>query len=88
MLKRDTISVSATKTTFIIDKIGNMLILATKVLGTDRNLAWEIITEKGKVLREYAQIIRAEIERGNCTKAQLESEIAVAQAALNHLPQE
>ena len=48
----------------------------------------EIITEEGKAFSEYAQIIRAEIERGNCTKAQLESEIAVAQAALNYLPQE
>ena len=67
--------------------IGKTLFLATEVPEC-MDLTWEIITEEGKAFREYAQIIRAEIERGNCTKAQLESGIAVAQAALSHLPQE
>lgn len=71
----------------IEDITGNILFLAKEVPEC-MDLTWEIITEKGKALREYAQIIRAEIERGNCIKAQLESEIAVSQTALNHLPQE
>lgn len=71
----------------IEDIIGKTLSLATEVPEC-MDLTWEIITEEGRTFREYAQIIRAEIERDNCTKAQLESEIAVAQAALNYLPQE
>ena len=40
------------------------------------------------MIATYLGSVGQSLERIRCTKAQLESEIAVAQAALSHLPQE